>query len=137
MIIVSNITGGNTISFIPRGGIDSFIERVLADGGIVEISECSRAFTVKVVLTDQVTGDIITEYPTFSTVGYLTQCTLDTDLNNQRRYSMVVVGTYEKELYRDLIFCSTQNLADYSISNGEINTDSAPTETAPQYIIID
>tara|TARA_R110000764_G_scaffold73818_1_gene150307 strand:- start:336 stop:749 length:414 start_codon:yes stop_codon:yes gene_type:complete len=137
MIIVSNITGGNTISFIPRGGIDSFIERVLADGGIVEISECSRAFTVKVVLTDEVTGDIITEYPTFSTVGYLTQCTLDTDLNNQRRYSMVVVGTDEKELYRDLLFCSTQSIADYSISDEELNTNSAPTESAPQFIILD
>lgn len=114
MIIVSNITGGNAISFILREGAP-----------------------IKVVLTDEVTGDVIEETPVFSILGYLTQCTISTDLSDQRRYTFVVLDSANKELYTDLIFCSTQNLADYSISNGELNTDSAPTEGTPQFIILD
>ena len=137
MIIVSNITGGNTISFIPREGTESFLDRVVADGGTLDNPACIAEFVNTVQLTDEVTGDTITEYPVFSRLGYLTQCTIASDLKDQRRYLMVLTDCDSKEVYRDLIFCSTQNLADYSISNGEINTDSAPTETAPQYIIID
>jgi len=137
MIIVSNITGGNTISFIPRGGTDSFIDRIANDEGILESVGCLDGFITKLCLRDEITGDIITEYPTFTKLGYLTQCTISSDLKEQRRYLMTVIGIGEEESYRDIVFCSTQSLADYSISNGEINTDSAPTETAPQYIIID
>lgn len=137
MIIVSNITGGNTISFIPRGGTDSFIDRIANDQGILESIGCLDGFITKICLRDEVTGDIITEYPTFTKLGYLTQCTVSSDLKEQRRYLMTIVGVGEEELYRGLLFCSTQGIADYSIDNGELNTDSSPTDTAPQYKIID
>ena len=39
-------------------------------------------------------------------------------------------------IYNGIVFCSTQENTDYSISNGEF-IDSAPNESATQFIIID
>lgn len=114
MIIVHNITEGNEIKFIPREGN-----------------------TTKVVLTDEVTKDVTEETLTFTKEGYYSVCTIDATLVDQRRYNLKVLGDNEEVLYNGIVFCSTQENAEYSISNGEFDYDSAPTESAPQFLIID
>lgn len=145
MIIVSNTTGDNTVSFIPREG-----------------------FANKIVITDEVTGESFEEIVSIIKEGYLSVCSISTQLIDQRRYSFKVYGnevfseyrdrvtedeavteinncileftetfSNNEVLYNDILFCNTQDKADYSISNGELNDDSAPTDTAPQFIILD
>tara|TARA_B100000768_G_C10934674_1_gene231097 strand:+ start:136 stop:480 length:345 start_codon:yes stop_codon:yes gene_type:complete len=114
MIIVHNITEGNEIKFIPREGN-----------------------TTKVILTDEVTGEVTEETLTFTREGYYSVCTIDATLVDQRRYNLKVLGDGEEVLYNGIVFCSTQDNAEYSISNGEFDYDSAPVDSAPQYIIID
>lgn len=114
MIIVHNITEGNEIKFIPREGN-----------------------TTKVILTDQVTGDVTEETLTFDKVGYYSVCTIDTTLVDQRRYNLKVLGDDEEVLYNGIVFCSTQDNAEYTISNGEFNYDSVQDDSASQFIIID
>ena len=114
MIIVSSTTGDNTVNFIPRDGVP-----------------------VKIILINETTGAVIEENPSFLNVGYLSQCTISTSLSDQSRYSFAVLDNDNKELYTDLIFCTTQDTVDYSISNGELDIESAPIETTPQYKIID
>ena len=114
MIIVHNITEGNEIKFIPREGN-----------------------TTKVILTDEVTSEVIEETLTFIREGYYSVCTIDATLVDQRRYNLKVLGDNEELLYNGIVFCSTQDNAEYSISNGEFDYDSVLDDSATQFIIID
>jgi hypothetical protein len=123
MIIVSETTGINEIKFIPREGI-----------------------VFNAILTDEVTGEEVTEALTFTTDGYYTVCSLNTDLVDQRRYNLKIYSSGEGSplelLYNDILFCSTQDNADYSIANGEFDYSAAPQEydegddTKREFIII-
>tara|TARA_R110000764_G_scaffold1979_2_gene8671 strand:- start:1669 stop:2013 length:345 start_codon:yes stop_codon:yes gene_type:complete len=114
MIIVHNITEGNEIRFIPRDGN-----------------------TTKVILTDEVTKDVTEETLTFTKEGYYSLCTIDANLVDQRRYNLKVLGENEEVLYNGIVLCSTQENAEYSISNGEFDYDSVQDDSATQFIIID
>ena len=123
MIIVSETTEVNEIRFIPREGI-----------------------VFNAVLTDEVTNEEVTELLTFTTDGYYTVCSLNTDLIDQRRYNLKIyssgVGAPLELLYNDILFCSTQDNSNYSISNGEFDYSAAPVEyeeddtTKREFIII-
>jgi hypothetical protein len=115
MIIVSNTIEGNEIKFIPRDGVEN-----------------------KVVLTDEVTGEVKEETLSFHRDGYYSVCTINTVLVDNRKYRMQVLTSTGEVLYNDLVFCSTQQVTDYIISNNDNdNFDSAPVDSAPQFIIID
>tara|TARA_R110002049_G_scaffold3638_2_gene26848 strand:+ start:702 stop:1043 length:342 start_codon:yes stop_codon:yes gene_type:complete len=113
MIIVKNISEGNEIKFIPRDG---------------KIN--------KVVLTDEVTGEVTEEALSFTEEGYYSVCTIQTDLVDHRKYNLKVVGDDGEVLYNDLVFCSTQENEEYSINNEEVDFTAAPAQDSPKFITI-
>jgi len=120
MIIVSDETSANQINFIPRQGV-----------------------AVQAILVDETTNEEFVESPVFTTSGYHTQCILVSQFVEGRRYTLKIYDSNEKVLYTDLVLCTSQELQDYSMSDGEFNYSASPnvvndgdTSSKTKFIII-
>ena len=144
MIIVHNITEGNEIRFIPREGYAT--TAVLTDQvtgeSIEEIIDFTRegyysVCTINASLVNQRKYNL-------KVYSYLVMSSYVTRIENESGEldSRDCVLDFIKEnsdtevIYNGIVFCSTQENTDYSISNGEF-IDSAPNESATQFIRID
>lgn len=109
MIIVSELTNGNEIRFIPR-----------------------KSDQLSFVLIDETTGSEFNDALSFTRDGYYVVCTLNNELVDNRRYIIKIYNTDSlgvvELVYNDIIFCSTQDIKDYSINNNEFDYSDAPLD---------
>ena len=145
MIIVHNITEGNEIRFIPREGYAT--TAVLTDQVTGESIEETVDFTrdgyyslctINASLVDQRRYNLkIYSYSVMS--SYVTRIESENGELDSKECALDFIkeNSDTEVLYNGIVFCSTQDNADYSISNGEFNYDSVQDDSASQFIIID
>jgi len=107
MIVLTTSTSAQTFSFIPRDGFNTMI------------------------LTDDQTNTPVTVSITSSTQGdYINTITATFDLIEGHFYDLVLKqGT--DIVYKDRIFCTDQNIVNFSVNSGQYNSNT----TANTYIV--